>query len=88
MRPWSGINPTRRGEALAADVRATDCAIIVTDDEGAGLLQGLDLGVTDDNILVVGSDALRRPPAVRRQRRGASTSLTHADDVDEERSSS
>ena len=30
-----GINPTRRGEALAADVRATDCAMIVTDDEGA-----------------------------------------------------
>ena len=51
-----GINPTRRGEALAADVRATDCAIIVTDDEGAALLHGLDLGVDDDKILVVGSD--------------------------------
>ena len=51
-----GINPTRRGEALAADMRATDCAVIVTDDEGAGLLQGLDLGVADDNILVLGSE--------------------------------
>ena len=50
-----GINPTRRGEALAADIRATHCAIIVTDDEGAGLLQGLDLGVADENILVLGS---------------------------------
>ena len=36
-----GINPTRRGEALAADIRATDCAVIVTDDEGAALLAGL-----------------------------------------------
>jgi fatty-acyl-CoA synthase len=50
-----GINPTRRGEALAADVRATDCALIVTDDEGAALLEGLDLGLPDDRILVIGS---------------------------------
>lgn len=50
-----GINPTRRGEALAADVRATDCAIIVTDEEGAALLARLDLGVEPDNILVIGT---------------------------------
>jgi fatty-acyl-CoA synthase len=39
-----GINPTRRGDALAADIRATDCGLIVTDPEGAALLEGLDLG--------------------------------------------
>ncbi len=50
-----GINPTRRGEALAADVRATDCAMIVTDEEGAGLLAGLDLGVDADHVLVIGT---------------------------------
>jgi fatty-acyl-CoA synthase len=50
-----GINPTRRGEALAADVRATDCAMIVTDDEGAALLAGLDLGVGPDKVLVIGT---------------------------------
>jgi fatty-acyl-CoA synthase len=50
-----GINPTRRGDALAADVRATDCAMIVTDDEGAALLVGLDLGVDKDRVLVVGT---------------------------------
>ncbi len=50
-----GINPTRRGDALAADVRATDCAMIVTDDEGAALLVGLDLGVDEDKVLVVGT---------------------------------
>ena len=51
-----GINPTRRGEALAADIRATDCSIIVTDAEGAALLEGLSLDVPDENILVVGTD--------------------------------
>ena len=54
-----GINPTRRGEALAADVRATDCSIIVTDAEGAALLEGLDLGLDADKVLVVGSDRYR-----------------------------
>ncbi len=38
-----GINPTRRGEALAGDIRRTDCRVIVTDAEGAVLLDGLDL---------------------------------------------
>jgi fatty-acyl-CoA synthase len=51
-----GINPTRRGEALAADIRATDCAMIVTDAEGAALLEGLSLDVPDANILVVGTE--------------------------------
>jgi fatty-acyl-CoA synthase len=54
-----GINPTRRGDALAADVRATDCALIVTDVESAALLEGLDLGVGPDRILDVGSRAYR-----------------------------
>jgi fatty-acyl-CoA synthase len=48
-----GINPTRRGEALAGDVRRTDCRVLVTDAEGAALLDGLDTGVTDDRVLRV-----------------------------------
>ncbi len=55
-----GINPTRRGEALAADVRATDCAMIVTDTDGAALLEGLSLGVSDDKVLVTGSARYER----------------------------
>jgi fatty-acyl-CoA synthase len=50
-----GINPTRRGEALAADVRATDCQLIVTDAEGAATLAGLELGLGTERILVVGT---------------------------------
>lgn len=39
-----GLNSTRRGAELAADIRHTDCAVIVTDAEHASLLDGLDLG--------------------------------------------
>lgn len=39
-----GLNTTRRGAALAADVRRADCQFVVTDAEHRGLLEGLDLG--------------------------------------------
>ena len=39
-----GINTTRRGAALAADIRRADCQIVVTDAEHRPLLDGLDLG--------------------------------------------
>ena len=39
-----GINPTRRGDELARDVRHTDCALVLTDSAHAPLLDGLDLG--------------------------------------------
>ena len=48
-----GINPTRRGEALAGDVRRTDCRVLVTDAEGADLLEGLDTGVPPGRVLRV-----------------------------------
>jgi fatty-acyl-CoA synthase len=41
-----GLNTTRRGEALAADVRRADCQIVVTDAEHRPLLDGLDLSGT------------------------------------------
>jgi fatty-acyl-CoA synthase len=50
-----GVNPTRRGEALAADIRSTDCDLMVTDDEGAALLEGLDLGLDHHRVLVIGT---------------------------------
>jgi fatty-acyl-CoA synthase len=46
-----GINPTRRGEHLARDVRHTDCQLILTDREHRPMLDGLDLGLDDDRIL-------------------------------------
>jgi len=48
-----GINPTRRGEALAGDIRRTDCQVLVTDTAGAALLVGLDTGVANDRVLLV-----------------------------------
>ncbi len=38
-----GINTTRRGAGLLADVRRADCQILVTDPEHRALLDGLDL---------------------------------------------
>ena len=39
-----GVNPTRRGEELARDIRHTDCCVVLTDRAQAALLDGLDLG--------------------------------------------
>ena len=55
-----GINPTRRGEELARDVRFTDCGLLVTDGPGAALLDGLDLGVAPGSVLRVDSADYRR----------------------------
>ncbi len=79
-----GINPTRRGEALAADVRATDCAMIVTDPEGADLLEGLDLGVGEDHILVTGSARYEALLAEFAGGAAARALVDNADDVREE----
>jgi fatty-acyl-CoA synthase len=38
-----GINTTRRGEGLAADVRRAECQVLVTDAEHRHLLEGIDL---------------------------------------------
>src|SRR5882724_4646481 len=39
-----GLNTTRRGDALAADIRRSDCQVVVTDAEHRALLDGVDLG--------------------------------------------
>ncbi|WP_127784294.1 AMP-binding protein [Rhodococcus sp. X156] len=46
-----GINSTRRGEELAADIRGVDCDLVVTDAHGAALLAGLDLGLPSERVL-------------------------------------
>ncbi len=53
--PLVGINPTRQGAELARDITHTDCALIVTESRSVGLLEGLDLGIDRDHILVVDS---------------------------------
>ena len=54
-----GLNSTRRGEELAADVRATACDLVLTDTTGLPLLDGLDLGGA--RVVDVSSQAY--PPA-------------------------
>ncbi len=48
-----GVNPTRRGEHLARDIRHTECQVIVTDQAHAGLLEDLDTGVPEHRAIVV-----------------------------------
>jgi len=54
-----GINPTRRGAGLAHDIRHTDCQLIITEGEYLPLLEGLDVGVGEDRILNIDSQAYR-----------------------------
>jgi fatty-acyl-CoA synthase len=59
-----GVNPTRRGQELAGDIRHTDCGLIVTENRLAGLLSGLDHGVPQARVLNVDDPdhaALLRP---------------------------
>ena len=56
-----GINPTRRGEELARDIRHTDCQLVVTDAKNEELLAGLDLGAANGRVLRAdSSDYLQR----------------------------
>ena len=49
----AGINSTRRGDELAADIRSVDCDMIVTDTTLIGLLDGLDTGVPQDRVFTI-----------------------------------
>ncbi len=53
-----GINTTRRGDGLLADVRRADCQVLVTDAAHRPLLDGLDL--TGIRLIDVSSDEWRR----------------------------
>jgi len=48
-----GINPTRRGDELAHDIRHTDCQLIITDSGHAPLLDGLETGVEPDRVILI-----------------------------------
>lgn len=41
-----GLNTTRRGEALACDIVRSDTQVVLTDSTYAGLLAGLDIGIS------------------------------------------
>lgn len=55
-----GLNPTRRGAALARDVAATDCQLVVTEDRHLPLLEDLDLPVGPDRVRNVDDPAYER----------------------------
>ncbi|MFC9789039.1 AMP-binding protein [Rhodococcus sp. NPDC127528] len=61
-----GINPTRRGAELEAEIRYVDCQLIVTDAEGMAKLAGLDLGLTPDRFVLVDDPAYADTVAAHR----------------------
>lgn len=63
-----GINPTRRGAELAAEIRYVDCQLIVTDSAGMAKLRALDLGLSADRFVLV--DAPSYLDRVREHRSG------------------
>jgi fatty-acyl-CoA synthase len=73
-----GINPTRRGEELARDIRHTDCQVVVTEPTHRPLLDGLDLGLGPDRVLDVESDAYAMVVA---EHRGAPAVAPEVDDA-------
>src|SRR4051812_2601650 len=52
-----GINPTRRGDELARDIRHCDVQLVITEPTLAPLLDGLDLGVGADRVFDIESSA-------------------------------
>ncbi|MET7298063.1 AMP-binding protein [Embleya sp. NPDC005575] len=61
-----GVNSTRRGAELARDITHAECRVIVTERAHLPLLEGLDLGIPAERILVVDDpeyDELLRPYA-------------------------
>jgi fatty-acyl-CoA synthase len=50
-----GLNPERRGAALARDVRLADCQLVLAEHRHAGLLAGADLGAAAGRVLLLDS---------------------------------
>jgi len=66
-----GVNPTRRGAELARDITHTDCQLLITSSEHTALLEGLDLGLSPERLLVVDEpDYAERIEAGRADRSG------------------
>jgi fatty-acyl-CoA synthase len=68
---WSGavlvgLNPTRRGAALARDIELTDCQLVITEDRHKPLLEGLDLTVDPQRVLTIESPAWREAVTAHR----------------------
>lgn len=60
-----GLNPTRRGEELARDVRHSDCQVVLVDPLHAPLLHDLDLGPASSHVVDVTAAEYRDAVATR-----------------------
>lgn len=58
-----GINSTKRGEPLEAEVRHADLQFVVTDADGLEILSGLDIGVPPDRFILPGQEYPEAEPS-------------------------
>jgi fatty-acyl-CoA synthase len=63
-----GLNTTRRGAALAGDIRLADCQVVVTDSRYIELLDDLDLGAAQGRVLDIDTAAWHVSLFAHRQR--------------------
>ncbi|HEU5476089.1 MAG TPA: long-chain-fatty-acid--CoA ligase [Actinophytocola sp.] len=63
-----GLNTTRRGAALARDVRLADCQVVVTESRYVELLEDLDLGAAQGRVLDIDTAAWQMSLFSHRQR--------------------
>jgi fatty-acyl-CoA synthase len=71
-----GINPTRTGASLEREVRHTDPQLLVTDQVGLKLLDGLDIGVPRDRFLLIDDDRYEVAVASHAREPEADASIT------------
>ncbi|MFD4182598.1 long-chain-fatty-acid--CoA ligase [Rhodococcus sp. NPDC058514] len=71
-----GLNPTRRGPALAGDIARADCQLVVTDSSKLALLDGLDL----DGVRVLTVDGPQWPELLATHRNSSAPDCRAAGD--------
>jgi fatty-acyl-CoA synthase len=71
-----GINPTRTGASLEQEVRHTHPQLVVTDQAGLKLLDGLDIGVPRDRFLLIDDDRYEVAVASHAREPEADASIT------------
>ena len=76
-----GINPTRRGADLARDIAFTCCHLVVTDGDGAALLDGLETGVPPERVVRLDQPAPEAGPDGRATPEPAPSSTPVPDDL-------
>jgi fatty-acyl-CoA synthase len=75
-------NPSPQGQELAGDIRHTDCQLLVTEKRHVPLIEGLDLGLPAERIVVVDGPGYGRYRRLLRRARWSRGGAGEADGAD------